>query len=93
MITQESRLAQQQIPLQQKCATCPQTIKQWWTETHILPSEVGKLMIPSACFSVHTKNKNIGKGDIILEPEMIYHILVQVNCLLAHFDSAKTVPV
>ena len=25
---------------------CPKTIKQWWHETHILPSELSKLMTP-----------------------------------------------
>ena len=39
-------------------------------------------MIPRTCFSVHTKNKNVGKGDIMLKPEMIYPILVYVIPLL-----------
>ena len=29
--------------MQQKRETCPQTIKQWWHEAHILPSELDKL--------------------------------------------------
>ena len=39
----------------------PKTIKQWWQETHILPREVHKLMIPRTRFSAHTRNKNIRK--------------------------------
>lgn len=53
--------------MQEKHEDMPQTIKQWWHETYVLPSEVNKLMIPRTCFSAHTKNKNTGKGDIILK--------------------------
>ena len=60
----------------------PKTIKQWWTETPILPSKIGKLIILRTRFSVHTKNKNIGEGDYTLKPKMIYHILVYVTAFL-----------
>ena len=65
----------------------PQTIKQWWSETHILPSEVSKLVIPRTCSSVRTekkkkKKKKTGKGDIILKAEMIPHILAYVTDFL-----------
>ena len=39
-------------------------------------------MIPRTCFSAHITNKNIGKGDIILKPEMIYYILVNIATFL-----------
>ena len=68
--------------MQQKHEKHPQTIKQWWDETHILPSEVTNLMIPRICFSAHTKNKNIGKGDLILKLEMIYRIIIYVTTFL-----------
>ena len=29
--------------MQQKHETCPQTVKQWWLETNILPSELNIL--------------------------------------------------
>ena len=32
--------------MQQKHKTCPQTIKQWWLETYLLPNELSELMIP-----------------------------------------------
>ena len=61
MITQESRFAEPQNQagllsnktMQPKHEICPQTIKQWWHETHILPSELRKLIIPRTC-SLHT---------------------------------------
>lgn len=62
IITQESRLTYQQNQagwlcnkiMQQKHELYPQTEKQWWNETHILPSEVSKLVTPRTCFSEHT---------------------------------------
>ena len=60
----------------------PKTIKQWWTESPILPSKIGKLIILRTRFSVHTKNKNIGEGDYTLKPKTIYHILVYVTAFL-----------
>ena len=68
LITQESRfaLSQNQADLlrnktmKQKHETCPQAMKQWWNETHILPSELNKLVIPRI-HSLHTNNKNIRK--------------------------------
>ena len=65
--------------MQQKHKTCP---KQWWGKTHILPSEVSKVVIPSTCSSAHTKNKTIGKGDVLLQPEMIYLVSVYVTTFL-----------
>lgn len=37
----------------------PQIIKQWWCETHTLPSELSKLMVPRT-YSLHTlKNSKL----------------------------------
>ena len=65
MITQESRFAQPQNQpgllsnktMQQNHETGPKTIKQWWPETHVVPSEHNKLMIPR--LSVHIKYNNV----------------------------------
>lgn len=57
-------------------------MKQWWNEAHILPSGLGKLMIPRTGSSACTKDKTQGKGDVILKTEMIYHILVYVTAFL-----------
>ena len=46
-IIQESRLPLNKT-IQQKHEACPQTIKQWH-ESHILPSELNKFMIPRTC--------------------------------------------
>ena len=51
--------------MEQKHKTCPQTIKQWWLETHILPRELSKLMIPRTC-SLH----RFKKSTIICEPNL-----------------------
>ena len=47
--------------MEQKHETCPKTIKQWWNETHILPSELSKWMSPRTHSSACTENKNIRK--------------------------------
>ena len=40
----------------------PKTIKQWWHKTHILPSELSKLMTPGHTLCTH-RNNNLWKGD------------------------------
>ena len=51
--------------------------RQWY----ILPTDVSKLLIPRTCSSMHTKDKTIGKSDIILKPEVLYHTLVYITAL------------
>ena len=51
-------------------------------QQYILPTDVSKLLIPRRCSSMYTKDKNTGKSDIMLKPEMIYHTLVYMTALL-----------
>ena len=100
MITQENRFAQPQNQagllsnrsMQQKHETCPQTIKQWWHETHILPNELSQLMIPRTCSSAHTKNKNIRKGWHYIKTWNDLPYFSICYCLFAHFHCSITVP-
>ena len=79
--------------MQQKHETCPKTIKQWWHETPILPSEVSKLMIPRTLSSAHTKNKNIRERWRYTEiwDDLPYFSICYR--LFAHFHCAMTAPV
>ena len=53
--------------------TCPQSIKQWWCETHILPSEFSELMTPRTC-SVHTQ-KTIIYGKMTFQSKETLTVL------------------
>ena len=64
---------------QQKHETYPQTIKEQWPETHILPSEVMVL------WALKTKTK--GKDGFILKPEL-FTIVAVYYCCLAHLHSS-----
>ena len=44
--------------MQRKQETCSQTIKQWWHEPHVLPSELSKVTIPRMC-SLNTQNNDL----------------------------------
>ena len=60
IITQETGLCSNKT-MKQKHETCPQTIRQWWNETHTLPSDVSKLTTPKHALYTHKKNNNLGK--------------------------------
>ena len=78
-MTQESRFAQAQNQvgllsnktMDQKHKTCPQTIKPQWPETHVLPSELSRLMSPQGILSIHTKHIN-GKVTFQSETPSLY---------------------
>ena len=58
--TKQSCLATK--PCNRSMKHAPKPIKQQWNKTHILPSDLSKLMIPRTCSSRRNKNKNIRKG-------------------------------
>ena len=60
LTTKPNKLAEQENHATE-AQDMPQNNKQWWNETHMLPSELSKLMIPRTCFSAHSKSKNKGK--------------------------------
>ena len=53
-------------PMKQKHGRYPKTEKQWRHETHILPSELSKLMIPTTC-SLHTKERIICRPSLTMK--------------------------
>ena len=66
--------------------------KQWWNETHVLPSEVSKLTIPRTCFSACTQNKNMRKIWNYTETWDDLSYLSIHHCLFVHFHSIMTEP-
>lgn len=71
MIAQDSGPASQLSPATDARAAS-QNNQTGGMEPTSCPSRVRKLMIPRTC----TKNKNRGKGDTMLKPEMTDHILL-----------------
>ena len=76
--------------MQQKHETCPKTIKQWWHETYILPSELSKLMTPKTCslsprtFSLHSappkNNKTIMENKAYNLPDGVIKLMTPRTC-------------
>ena len=79
----------------QACATAKKEknkIKQWWNETHILPSKGSKLMIPRTCSSAYTKNENIRRRWHYIETWDDLPYFSICHHFFAYFDCAMTIP-